>query len=199
MNDLINISCVGDSLTYGYLVEDREVNCYPAVLNDLLGDNFVVANFGVNGHTMLKSADAPYWNHENFKYSCLINPDIVIIMLGSNDSKAHNFSTMDDFITTYEEMINHYRKLPSKPRVYIATPPTVFPPLEESMSTIRAEVVAEIAEAVRNLGKKLRVSVIDIHKHTSDFKEGFVDDGVHTNASGASLIANSMFRELSKK
>lgn len=196
---MIKIACVGDSLTYGHLVEDREMNCYPAVLNERLGDEYVVGNFGVNGHTMLKISDNPYWEHENFKLSTLFEPDIVIIMLGSNDSKAHNFTTMDDYLTDYEAMINHYRKLSSNPRIFLATPPTVFPPVEVGMSSIRAEVVNEMADAVRGLGKKLHISVIDVAKKTKDYQVGFVADGVHTNALGAKLIADTVFRDLSKK
>ena len=196
---MFKISCVGDSLTYGYGVKDRENNAYPAVLNDLLGDDFVVGNFGVNGHTLLKTGDFPYWEHENFKMSAMIEPDDVIIMLGSNDSKAHNFTNLDDFVSTYEELIAHYRGLPSKPRVYMMTPPTVFTPKDGADSSIRSEVVEQIAEAVRQLGKKLRVSVIDLHKKTADYEEGFLSDGVHTNAKGAAFIANLVFRELSKK
>ena len=199
MTDIIKIACIGDSLTYGYLVENREENCYPTVLNDLLGENYVVGNFGVNGHTMLKTGDQPYWEHENFKLSTLFEPDIVVIMLGSNDSKAHNFTNLDDFITTYEEMITHYKALPSKPRIYLATPPTVFSAKDPAVSTIRSEVVDEIAQAIIALGKKLRISVVNVNKKTADFGEGFVDDGVHTNKKGANLIANVVFRELSKK
>jgi len=192
---MINITCVGDSLTYGYLVEDREINCYPAVLNELLGDEYVVGNFGVNGCTMLKTSPQPYWSHENFKLSAMTLPDIVIIMLGTNDSMPHQFTSMDDFTQTYEEMIHHYRGLSSRPRVYIATPPTVF----SEMSEICGETVNQMAAAIKALGKKLRVSVIDINKKTENSPECFVADGVHTNKNGAKLIANAVFRELTKK
>jgi lysophospholipase L1-like esterase len=196
---MIKIACIGDSLTYGYLVEDREINCYPVVLNELLGEDYAVGNFGVNGHTMLKSGDKPFWTHENFKLSTLFEPDIVIIMLGSNDSKPHNFTTIDQYVADYEEMINHYRSLTSKPRIYIATPPTVFTPIKPTTLTIRREQVNLMADSIRKLGKKLRISVIDINKVTANYAEGFVADGVHTNQLGAKLIANVMYRELSKK
>jgi lysophospholipase L1-like esterase len=196
---MIKIACIGDSLTYGYLVDDREVNCYPTVLNDLLGDDYVVGNFGVNGHTMLKISDNPYWEHENFKLSTMFEPDIVIIMLGSNDSKPHNFTTMDVYLSDYEAMIDHYRGLVTKPRIYLATPPTVFPHLQSADSTIRAEVVEQMAEAVLELGKKLHISVIPVNQKTKDFPDGFDIDGVHTNISGAKLIAETVYRELTKK
>ena len=196
---MIKIACIGDSLTYGYLVENREVNCYPTVLNELLGNDYIVGNFGANGHTMLKTGDQPYWNHENFKLSSMIEPDIVIIMLGTNDSKSHNFTSIEYFINTYEEMINYYRRLPSKPRVYIATPPSVFLPVSNNVSTINSEIVEQIANATRELGKKLRVSVVDVNKKTLNSPECFTSDGIHTNIKGAKLIANAIFRELSKK
>ena len=195
---MFKIACVGDSLTWGYLVDDREVNCYPAVLNDLLGEDYVVGNFGVNGHTMMKSGDAPYWSSENFKLSTIFEPDIVVIMLGSNDAKQRNFTTIDEYLTDYEAMINHYRGLGSKPRVYIATPPTVYPDMTGT-STISAENVELMADAVRTLGKKLHISVIEVNKKTKGFPQGFVDDGVHTNILGAKLIATTVYRELTKK
>ena len=36
----LRVACVGDSITFGHGVEDREKNCYPKVLGDLLGDKY---------------------------------------------------------------------------------------------------------------------------------------------------------------
>ena len=195
----MKIACIGDSLTYGYLVDDRATNCYPAVLNDLLGDNYVVGNFGVNGHTMLKTGDLPYWEHENFRLSGLSAPNVVIIMLGTNDSKPHNFTTIADFTATYEEMIRHYQRLTSKPLIYLATPPTVFPALTEGMTTIRGEVIKQLANATRELAKDLQIALVDINELTLNRRECFTEDGVHTNKAGAKLIADAFFTQLCKK
>lgn len=196
---MFKIACVGDSITNGYLVDNREVNCYPAVLNELLGDDYVVGNFGVNGATLLKSGDFPYWEQENFKLSGMLDPDYVIIMLGTNDSKDHNFKTMDEFIADYELLIDYYRKLPNKPRIYIATPATMHENVSNDTHGIRGEVIDEIADALRALGKKLRISVVDVNKKTKDFSQGFDPDGVHTNVKGAKLIAETVYNELRKK
>ena len=85
--DNIRVACIGDSLTYGYLVEDRPVNCYPSKLQRLLGEKYTIKNFGVNGLTMLKNGPESYWESEEFQLSLHFNPNIVIIMLGTNDSK----------------------------------------------------------------------------------------------------------------
>ena len=42
----IKVACVGNSITYGYTLPDRETNAYPAKLQKMLGDDYVVGNFG---------------------------------------------------------------------------------------------------------------------------------------------------------
>ena len=50
----IRIACVGNSITYGSRVENREKNAYPVQLQAMLGEGYEVANFGVSGATLLK-------------------------------------------------------------------------------------------------------------------------------------------------
>ena len=49
----IKVACVGNSITYGSRVENREQNSYPAQLPKLLGDEYEVKNFGVSATTAL--------------------------------------------------------------------------------------------------------------------------------------------------
>ena len=53
----LTISCVGDSITFGYGCSDQGKTSYPAILRKLFsGLNGVqIYNFGVPGATMLKS------------------------------------------------------------------------------------------------------------------------------------------------
>ena len=37
----IRVACIGDSITFGAGVENRNVNHYPLVMNKLLGDKYV--------------------------------------------------------------------------------------------------------------------------------------------------------------
>src|SRR6266567_8819016 len=62
----IRVACVGDSITFGAEVENRETNCYPVVLSKLLGHRFEVRNFGVSGATVLKKGDLSYWSLKEF-------------------------------------------------------------------------------------------------------------------------------------
>jgi len=48
----LRVSCVGDSITHGYGVDVPSRQGYPAVMQGLLGDGYVVQNFGSDHKTM---------------------------------------------------------------------------------------------------------------------------------------------------
>ncbi len=87
----IRIACVGDSITFGATIKNRTQHCYPAELGGLLGKKYEVRNFGVNGATLLKRGDRPYWKLPAFKAATDFAPTIVIIKLGTNDTKPKNW------------------------------------------------------------------------------------------------------------
>lgn len=45
----IKVACVGNSVTYGHGIEDREKNSYPTQLQRMLGERYEVVNFGKVG------------------------------------------------------------------------------------------------------------------------------------------------------
>ncbi|MDE6111515.1 MAG: hypothetical protein K2F65_06340, partial [Eubacterium sp.] len=114
----IKVACVGDSITYGCTVQNRNKNNYPAILGRLLGDNYCVNNFGYTNRTAIKDADYPYIKEKLYQQSLDFKPDIVIIMLGSNDTKKTNWNK-EKFINDYCEIIDSYLNLSSKPKLYI--------------------------------------------------------------------------------
>ena len=63
----IKVACVGNSVTYGYTIPDREINSYPAQLARMLGENYEVANFGKSGATLLNKGHRPYIKQEEFR------------------------------------------------------------------------------------------------------------------------------------
>jgi lysophospholipase L1-like esterase len=189
----VKIACIGDSITYGSGLSDRETQSYPAVLGSLLGDDFEVRNYGVSGTTMLRQGDYPYWNASAFTDSTDWNPDIVIIMLGTNDSKPQNWQYGDDFLRNYREMIQHYASLPSTPAVFICTTCPVY---GDNNYGISATVVQdEIVPRVEAMGDLAEVPVIDIFTALSGLPEDFPDN-VHPNADGAALIAYTVWEAL---
>ena len=103
----IRVACVGDSITYGCMLRNRGRNNYPAVLNRMLGESYCVNNFGYTDRTAIKSGDLPFTKEKLYKQSLEFNPNIVVFLLGSNDSKAKNWNE-EKFINDYKDIIKSY-------------------------------------------------------------------------------------------
>ena len=117
------IACVGDSITYGYLMEQFS---YPKQLQEKLGSSqYQVLNFGVGGSTAQKNGDLPYINQQAYKDAQASNPDIVLLMLGTNDSKPQNWN-QDNYSKDYADLALSFVNLASKPKVYVMIPPPVY-------------------------------------------------------------------------
>lgn len=194
----IRIACVGDSITYGALVRNRKINCYPAQLERRLGHRYSVRNFGVNGHSLQKTADKPYWQHKHFQKSTAFDPNIVLLMLGTNDSQERNWKGIEAFNTDYRSFISHYKALPAQPDVYAMTPPTEFSvkKITEVSRSRCNELLDEMTAAIVGLAAEMDIRVIDINRATKDHPEFFKFDGVHPNADGAAFIAETVYRAL---
>jgi acyl-CoA thioesterase I len=192
------IACIGDSITYGMLVKNRRENCYPVQLGRLLGENFSVRNFGANGRAVQKAADLPYWQHKYFQLSSTFAPDVVLLMLGTNDSRKPNWKGLEPYLEGYRAMTAHYASLESKPRVYALTPPTEFKPKNRKnvMYGMSKEAVDEMTVGIKRLALELGIEVIDINAATAPHPEHFSFDGVHANAAGARHIAETVYAAL---
>jgi lysophospholipase L1-like esterase len=195
------IACVGDSITYGILVKNRRANCYPAQLGKLLGGQFSVRNFGANGRAMQKAADLPYWNHKYFGLSSRFEPDVVLIMLGTNDSRKPNWKGLELYLQDYRDMVAHYSSLASRPLIFALTPPTEFK--LKNRKTVKydmiKEAVDEMTVGIKTIARRLGVEVIDINAATAPHPEHFSFDGVHANARGAKHIAETVYAAIRTK
>lgn len=192
---IVRVACIGDSVTYGYGIENRQENCYPEQLQQLLGADYKVANFGYSGATMLKNGHKPYWEKEVFEKSKKFDPNIVIIHLGLNDQGKNNWPQhKDNFERDYLEMINLYKNLPSKPMVMICKMTPTFSGhhwFEEGMR----ENFQEIQSKIQKIAKKASVNIIDLHETLYRFPEYF-SDNLHPTKEGARIIAQKVFKAI---
>jgi acyl-CoA thioesterase I len=76
------------------------------VIQTLLGSKHTVKNFGTSGCTLLKKGDKPYWNDANLGASDAFKPDVVVVMLGTNDAKPQNWSRKADFASDYASLMS---------------------------------------------------------------------------------------------
>ena len=188
----IKLACVGDSITEGVGTSHHRETSWPALLGRMLGEKWSVQNFGVSGRTLLNHGDAPYQTKSAFKKSLALQPDVVVIMLGTNDTKPQNWKFKDEFAADFNDLIEKFQKLPTPPRIFLCYPPVV---LADGLDGINdADVLAEIP-MIDQVAKDQAAGLIDIHAATIAHPE-FFPDHVHPNDAGASLIATAIFKSL---
>ncbi len=195
-DSVTRIACVGDSITYGAAIRDRANHCYPKVLADLLGKGYTVRNYGVNGATMLKNGDRPYWKLGAFKQATEFGPNVVIIKLGTNDTKPQNWGKVGaEYEADLRAMVAHFKKLPSKPTLYLCLPVPVY----QTRWGINEKTVKDgVIPVIRKVAKDEGLTVIDLHSALSG-KPALFPDKIHPNADGAKLMAQTIHTILKKK
>ena len=191
----IKVACVGDSITYGCMVANRNKNNYPDVLNELLGSDYCVANFGYSDRTAIKTGNRPYTAEKLYRQSLDFRPDIVVILLGTNDSKKINWDK-EKYVNDYGEIIDSYLNLDSAPKVYLLVPPPVFAKGKNVLYGLRKNIIdGEIHQAAIQLAQAKQIPYIDLYEIFKD-KEHLFADGVHPNVKGCKLLAQEVYNVL---
>jgi len=194
-NAQLKVACVGNSITFGSGIENRDQQSYPAQLGRLLGAGWEVRNFGVSGATLLKHGDKPYWEQKDFGNAKAFNPDVVLIKLGTNDTKPQNWKFKDEYVSDYSALIKEFRDLPSRPMVFICLPaPAYGVKWGIRDSIIRADVIPML----KRVAKLNHVLIINLNKPLSNHPEWF-PDLIHPNATGAGKIAEVVAATMVKR
>ncbi len=191
----LHIACVGDSITYGCTLPLFFLHRYPAVLQRLLGPAVQCAAFGVNDRTLQNSGNKPFRKEAVFRRSIEFQPDTVVVLLGTNDSKDSNWVSAESFRQEYKELIREYRSLASPPYILPCTPPCAFHPVSRFFyltNDAKLDRIPEIAEAVIAVAEEERLACVDLYSRTIGHRELFGPDGLHPNTAGARLIAEEI-------
>ncbi|CAM3723993.1 GDSL-type esterase/lipase family protein [Pontibacter korlensis] len=184
----IKVACIGNSITEGVGLETT----YPEALQELLGDGYEVRNFGASARTLLKKGGYSYWDDHKYQDALSWNPDMVIIKLGTNDTKPQHWQFKEEFIPNYIELVASFKDLPSKPKVYLCYPLPVF---EDKWGINEETMKNEILPAVKKVAKKTKVKTIDLYTAFLG-KADLTYDAIHPNEAGAALIANEVYKAL---
>ncbi|MGL4854979.1 MAG: GDSL-type esterase/lipase family protein [Lentisphaeria bacterium] len=196
----IRIACVGDSITFGANIPNRDAASYPARLNQLLDNKFIIQNFGLSARTLMKKGDRPYWREAAYNDAKNFFPNVVLIKLGTNDSKTTNWKHQAEFESDLTEFINSFATLPSKPQVILLTPAPMFTTSDTERWEMFPKIVAEeVCPKIKNVAKQLKLQVIDIQTLMPLEKNLFQNDGVHPTADGANKIAEIVAQHIKKQ
>jgi acyl-CoA thioesterase I len=198
----VRVACVGDSITYGVGIKDRKNDSYPVCLGRWLGSGYDVRNFGRSGATLLAKGDLPYIKQKQYTDALAFKADIVVIILGTNDSKhpgagsaatnnfANNWQYKADYVPDYEALIKAFREANPAAKIWVCCPPPSFPgQWGINDETIRDEIVPLVYQVAAQTG----VKVINLYSALSGQKEMFPDT-VHPNAVGAKFMAGVIYK-----
>lgn len=189
----IKVACIGDSITYGHGVTNWETENYPAVLQTLLGDEYYVGNYGFIGACVNPDGDKPYTKQSVYQQSVDLDADIIVFMLGTNDSKAENWTDTDTFVKEHKALLDTYFADGRQPKVYIGLCAESYDIENPQMEYgIQSAIVDEIVKALQSAYAAEEVELIDVHSLTSAHPEWFTVDGVHPNTEGAKAIAQTI-------
>ncbi|MBN2767248.1 MAG: GDSL-type esterase/lipase family protein [Paludibacter sp.] len=178
------IVCIGDSITEGAGIFQQNKYSYPARLDSLLGESFQVLNSGKGGTTLQKEGDFSYWNTKEFANIFAFEPDMVVIKLGTNDTKPQNWNSAR-FEADYQTLIDTLKSLPNAPEIIMCIPVPVFATQWGiNDSTLNAGVIP----VIKQIAKKNKIELIDLNTPLRDRHDLFPDH-IHPNEEGTKEMA----------
>lgn len=191
----VKVACIGDSVTYGTGIEDRETNSYPYQLQQMLGDGYLVENFGRPGATLLNKGHRPYMQQPEFRAAMDFAGDIAIIHLGLNDTDPRNWPNYrDEFIGDYLALIDSVRTVNPSVRILIARMSPITPQHHRFISGTR-QWHSDIQEAIAMAADAAEVELIDFHPELHR-RPDLLPDSLHPNAEGAGILAKTVYQAL---
>ncbi len=191
----IKVACIGNSVTYGYLLPDREVNAYPFQLQRMLGDKYEVGNFGKSGATLLNKGHRPYTQQEEYKKALEFAGDIVVIHLGLNDTDPRSWPNFrDEFVRDYMELITSFRKVNPNCKIWICR----LSPITDRHPRFRSgtrDWYGQIQKTIGNIAAYANVRLIDFQQSLYN-RPDLLPDAIHPNVEGAGILAKTVYSAL---
>jgi sialate O-acetylesterase len=190
------IACIGNSVTYGFGLNDRETESYPAQLQQMLGSTYEVGNFGLNGATLLSKGHRPYVLTDEYQRALAFKPDVVVIDLGLNDTDPRNWPNyQDDFIPDYLRLIHSFRsENGNAPKIFVCRMTPIFNSHPRFKSGTR-DWFWQIQQQIEVVAKSAKANLIDLqtplYAHPTLFK-----DALHPDQKGDSIIAATIYKHI---
>ena len=164
------------------------------MLQHLLGEEYEVHNFGYNDAAVRFDADTPYVKKRVYRDSLDWNPDTVILMLGTNDTKPWNWNA-EIFQRDYGRLVDSYLALPSHPRVVLVAPIRIFRVFNVPSLILNPDVLEEeIRPAIRKIAEQKGLELIDLQPLFGNAH--FCRDGIHPQRRGARMLAETIYSQI---
>ena len=180
----VRIACIGDSITEGAGIYWQSKNSYPVQLDSILGPGYRVLNAGRSGATLLKHSDLPYWICNEFSNVFAFEPDIIVIKLGTNDSKPFNWNE-ENYARDLQSMVDTLNSIPTQPEIFLCLP---APAYNHAWGINDSVIRNGVIPSIEKVAKLNNLQIIDLYKPLVDHVD-FFPDSIHPNEAGAGSIA----------
>ena len=196
----VRVACVGNSVTYGYGLRDRDHDAYPVRLQEMLDSKygagqFEVGNFGRSGATLLYKGHRPYIRQPEFRQALDFRPDWVVIHLGLNDTDPRDWPDWkEEFIPDYRALIDSFLVVNPKARILICKMTPIFDRHARFQSGTR-DWHAQIQEAIEKVAWGANVQLIDLYTPLHSRPDLF-PDALHPDPEGAQILARTVYSAL---
>ncbi len=190
---VVRVACVGNSITYGTGIANREHDAYPAQLQRMLGKDYVVGNFGKPGATLLRHGHRPYFQQTEFRDAMQFKGDIAVIHLGINDTDPRNWCNFrDEFVGDYVALMDSLRQANPKVRIILSrlTPIRYDHPRFDSGTELWRR---EISETIDRIAASQGVELIDFYQPLIAHPD-WLSDGIHPDPRGAKALAETLYK-----
>lgn len=184
------IACVGNSITYGYLTASVE-ETYPYKLQEMLGKNFEVRNFGVPGAAVQFDKFITYLKTEAYSNLKLFKPEIIILKLGTNDSRPDEWTNEDFFYADYLRLVRKMKNISN--RVYLCYP---IPPYGTKWAQRNEIMRDKVIKLIKRIAEEEKLPVIDLYHTDMQNSRNYFPDGIHPTSKGYDIIAKRVYHGL---
>ena len=188
----IKVACIGNSVTYGMTHKNPAETSYPTQLQQILGEEYEVRNFGHSGATLLSKGHRPYINLPEYTAALEFAPDIAVIHLGLNDTDPRNWPNYrDEFYGDYMNIIEALREKNSKVEIYVCQMSPIFNWHRRFKSGTR-DWYWQIQEVIKTIAENGNFELINLSRHLYN-RPDLMPDALHPNEQGAEIIAKQVY------
>ena len=195
------MSALGDSITYGEKVSSQE-KVYFSLLGTMLGAG-KLNNYGLSGSAV--AGNHPLRFVDRFR---AMDPDadLIFVFGGTNDFGFHTplgamgDTTVDTFYGGLNLMMCEMMQRYPKSQIVFLTP---LRRLRDTRKNRAGNVLAEYAQAIKEMGAFYDIPVIDLYSApevcflTDRYR--YMKDGIHPNDAAQSILADYLYQKLTIK
>lgn len=180
----VKVACIGDSITEGAGIYWQSRSSYPVQLDSILGSGYAVLNCGRSGANMQKQSNLPFWACNEFYNVFAFEPDVIVIKLGTNDSKPQNWNE-ENYARDFQSMLDTLKTIPTQPKIYVCLPAPAF---NHAWGINDSVIRAGVIPSIKKVALANNATVIDLYQPLTSHVE-FFPDSIHPNEAGAKAMA----------